>query len=125
MKTQRVLPAKIVSHAEGMGVPSTDLVRQRAKEIATINGRSIYNDNDWHQAKIELHGNAAASGEDGEEMVESFSERDMIPGTLGRHTENSALEDSGNVVEELVSEGMDEAVHDQMLEARKMEDVSE
>jgi hypothetical protein len=121
MKAQRVLPAKIVSHAEGMGVPTSDLVRQRAREIAKIGGRKIYNDNDWEQAKIELHGNAASFSEDGDEMMESFSERDMIPGSLGHHTENSALEDAGNIVEELVSEGMDEAVHDQMLEASKLE----
>jgi hypothetical protein len=125
MKTNRVLPAKIVSHTEGLGVPNTDLVRQRAKEIAMINGRGIYNDADWRQAKLELHGSATPCGEDGDEMQESFSERDMIPGSLGRHTENSALEDAGNVIEELVSEGMDEAVHDQMLQASKMEDRRE
>lgn len=122
MKTVRVLPAKIVSHAEGIGVPNADLVRQRAKEIAKINGRAVYNDNDWQQAKIELHGHAADSSEDDDEMTESFSERDMIPGSLGHHTENSALEDAGNVIEELVSEGMDEAVHDRMLEASKLEE---
>ncbi len=110
MKTKRVLPAKIANHAEGMGVPNTDLVRQRAREIAKIiNGHTVYNDSDWQQAKLELHGSAVSSGEDGDEAVESFSERDMIPGMLGRHVENTALEDAGNVVEELVSEGMDEA----------------
>ena len=124
MKTKRVLPAKIVSHAEGMGVPSTDLARQRAKEIARINGRGIYNDNDWQEAKLELHGHAAA-GEDGDEMIETFSERDMVPGSVGRHIENAALEDAGNVIEELVTEGMDEAVHDRMLEASRMEDGAE
>lgn len=125
MKTKRVLPAKIANHADGMGVPNTDLVRQRAKEIARINGRGIYNEADWEQAKLELHGSALPHGEDGEEMIESFSERDMIPGSLGHHTENSALEDAGNIVEELVSEGLDEAVHDQMLEASKLEDGAE
>lgn len=122
MKIKRVLPAKIANHADGMGVPNTDLVRQRAREIAKINGHTVYNDADWQQAKLELHGSAATPGEDGEEAVESFSERDMIPGMLGRHVENAALEDAGNIVEELVSEGMDEAVHDQMLEASKLED---
>ncbi|HWB59735.1 MAG TPA: hypothetical protein VG733_09590 [Chthoniobacteraceae bacterium] len=125
MKTKRVLPAKIANHAEGMGVPNTDLVRQRAKEIARINGRSVYSDADWQQAKLELHGSATPPGDDGDEMLESFSERDMVPGILGRHTENTALEDAGNVIEELVSEGLDEAVHDQMLEASKIEDRAE
>ena len=125
MKTKRVLPAKIANHADGMGVPNTDLVRQRAKELAEINGRAAYTDADWDQAKLELHGNPIPAGEDGEEMAESFSERDMVPGTLGRHVENTALEDAGNVVEELVIEGMDEAVHDQMLEASRQEERGE
>ena len=125
MKMNHVPTAKIISHDEGMGLPTTDLVRQRAVEIAKIDGRNAYNDKDWEQAKLELHGSIIPLNEDEEEISESFSERDMVPGSLGHHTENSALEDAGNVVEELVSEGMEEAVHDQMLEASKLEDGRE
>jgi hypothetical protein len=122
MKMNHVPSAKIISHDEGMGVPSTDMVRQRALEIAQIDGRSASNEKDWQQAKIELHGDVVPTGDDDGEMMDSFSERDMVMGSMGHHTENSALEDSGNIVEELVSEGMEEAVHDQMLEASKLED---
>lgn len=125
MKMNRIPTAKIISHDEGMGVPTTDLVRRRAEEIAKIDGRNSYNDKDWEQAKLELHGSTAPLSEDDEEMRESFSERDMVPGSVGHHTENSALEDDGNIVEELVSEGMEEAVHDQMLEASRLEDGRE
>jgi hypothetical protein len=122
MKMNHVPSAKIISHDEGMGVPTADLVRQRALEIAQIDGRSASNEKDWVQAKLELHGNVVPDEDDESEMLESFSERDMVVGSTGHHTENSALEDSGNIVEELVSEGMEEAVHDQMLEASKLED---
>src|ERR1700677_1701795 len=125
MKMNHVPTAKIISHDEGMGLPTTDLVRQRAVEIAKIDGRNAYKHKDWEEAKLELHGSIIPLNEDEEEISESFSERDMVPGSLGHHTENSALEDAGNVVEELVSEGMEEAVHDQMLEASKLEDGRE
>ena len=124
MKNNRALQAKIVRHAEGLGVPTPELVRQRAIEIARIDGRNSFNEQDWQQAKIELHGgNLGASGEDGDEMEQSVSERDMVAGSLGHHTQNQGMEDNENVVEELVAEGMDEAVHDRMLEARKLEDA--
>ena len=101
-------------------MPTADLVRQRAVEIAQIDGRNTFNDQDWQQAKMELHGgNLDASIDDENEMMQSVSERDMVAGSLGHHTENQPLEDDGNVVEELVGEGMDEAVHDRMLEASK------
>lgn len=118
---KRGLQAKIVSHSEGLGVPTSDLVRQRAHEIAKIAGRNVFNEQDWQQAKIELHGNAAMPESDDDEMLESVSERDMIAGSIGHHVENSPLEDDGNIVEELVAEGMDEAVHDQMFEASKLD----
>jgi hypothetical protein len=37
---------------------------------------------------------------------------------MGRHVENVGLDDQENMIEELVAEGMDEAVHEQMLAAR-------
>jgi hypothetical protein len=120
---ERRLQAKIVRHSEGLGVPTTDLVRQRAMEIAKINGRNAFTEQDWQQAKIELHGGNLPPTENGdEEMAESVSGRDMVAGSVGHHTENVALEDDINVGEELVNEGMDEAVHDQMLEASRNEE---
>ena len=124
MKTKRTLQAKIVRHSEGLGVPTPDLVRQRADEIAKIDGRSVSNEQDWQQAKIELHGgNFAGALDDEDEMAQSVSERDMIAGSLGHHTENQGMEDDTNVGEELVCEGMEEAVHDRMLEASKLEET--
>ena len=55
-------------------------------------------------------------------MVALVSERDMLVTDLGHHVENIGMEDSDNVAEELIAEGMDEAVHEQMLAARREED---
>ena len=125
MKMNRTLQAKIVRHAEGLGVPTADLVRQRAFEIAQIDGRSAFNDQDWNQAKIELHGNGISSDDDGEDEMKLAAAHDMVPGSMGHHTLNQPPDDAQNIVEELVSEGMDEAVHDQMLEASKLEKTRE
>ncbi|MGB8352384.1 MAG: hypothetical protein WCD79_00695 [Chthoniobacteraceae bacterium] len=122
MKTHRTVQAKIVRHAEGLGVPTADLVRQRAFEIARIDGRHAFNDQDWNQAKVELHGSGVPDGDDGEDEMQFASVHDMVPGSMGHHTLNQPPYDAQNIVAELVSEGMDEAVHDQMLEASKLED---
>ncbi len=120
MKISRTIRAKIVQHAEGMGLPHTDLVRKRAAEIAQIDGRKVAGEEDWRQAKIELHGGHSMQLDDGDDqMIGTATERE-IPGTLGHHAENIGMEDAENVAEELVAEGMDEAVHEQMLEASKM-----
>lgn len=118
MSSLKPTPAKIIQHSEGLGVPSTELVRQRARELARINGREEFNDDDWREAKRELHGGHEPNDTNGEmDMATAVSEHDMVACSLGRHVEN-VLDDQENMVEELVAEGMDEAVHEQMLAAR-------
>ena len=120
MNTIRPPYAKILVHANGLGVPSPEMVRQRARELAQIDGRAEYNELDWQRAKQELHGGHPASWDDEEDRMEqSISERDMTATDNGHHTENLRGGED-NVVEELVAEGMDEAVHDRMLEAARM-----
>lgn len=114
-----------MNHAEGMGLPSTDLVRQRAQELARIAGRHESNEYDWQQAKQELHGGHSLHLDDGDDqMIGAATERE-IPGTLGHHVENVMPEDNENLGEELVAEGMDEAEHEQMLAAARLEPMEE
>jgi hypothetical protein len=123
MNTSRPPYAKILVHTVGLGVPSTELVRQRARELARIDGRAEHNEQDWQRAKAELHGGHPHSWDDEEDrMPESVSERDMTATDRGHHVENM-LDGDDNMPEELVAEGMDEAVHDRMLEASRMTDA--
>lgn len=123
MSPMRPNSAKIIQHSEGMGAPSADTVRRRAQEIAKINGHEEFSDEDWREAKRELHGGHELSDTNGEmEMSAMVSEHDMVMGSVGHHTENMFPEDNVNVVEELIAEGMDEAVHEQMLAARMEEE---
>ena len=126
MSTHHPPSAKIMQHAEGLGAPNSDQVRRRAEELAFIAGRDEFSDEDWREAKRELHGGHGHSiSEDEAEMVTLISERDMVVTDLGHHVQNIGMEDADNVVEELIAEGMDEAVHEQMLAARREEDDGE
>jgi hypothetical protein len=114
--------AKIIHHSEGLGAPTADTVRQRARELARINGHEEFNDDDWREAKRELHGGHEPNDTNGDmDMTAAVSEHDMVACSMGRHVENVGLEDRENVVEELIAEGMDEAVHEQMLASRREE----
>jgi hypothetical protein len=119
MKASRPLRGKILNHDGGLGAPSPDLIQQRADELARINGRTRHNEEDWRQAKIELHGGGHGDSwnDDDGEMVESAA--DFYVGSRGHRAERVLPEDADNIVEELIVEGMDEAEHEQMLEAAR------
>jgi hypothetical protein len=114
--------ARIIIHDEGAGVPSPDVVTQRARELAVIAGRAAndYTDEDIRQAKLEL---VQEPEPDDEEMEEEALPFEPGSGDVlgGRETqaENFGADDETGVGEELIREGMDEALHDEMLEARK------
>lgn len=119
----RPTSAKIIQHAEGLGTPNSDTVRMRAREIAMIKGHAEFTEEDWREAKRELHGGHEMNDTNGDrDMSAMVSEHDMVIGSMGRHAENMLPEDNENVLEELVAEGMDEAIHEQMLASRQ-EDV--
>ena len=118
--------AKIMQHAEGLGAVSADEVRRRAAELAFIAGHSEPTDADWSEAKRELHGgHGHTNSEDEAEMVCLVSEHDMVVTDLGHHVANHGPETEDNLGEELVAEGMDEAVHEQMLAARREDEIAD
>jgi len=114
--------AHILIHDEGVGVPSPDIIEKRARELAIISGRaaSDYTEEDFRQAKLELMQEPIP---DDEEMKEKALPFEPGSGDVlgGRETqaENFSGQDESTVAEELIQEGMDEALHDEMLEARK------
>lgn len=104
-------------------------VRRRAKELAEIEGWAEPTEEHWRQAKRELHGgHEFENGSDEHDMQLLVSEHDFVSADPGSHTAR-LIEGDDHVVEELVAEGMDEALHEQMLEAcreqRKEEEEEE
>jgi len=61
--------ARIIIHDAGAGLPSLDVMEQRAQELAVIGGRaaSHYTDEDFRQAKLELTPEAEPDDEEMEE----------------------------------------------------------
>jgi hypothetical protein len=115
---------KINLHGDGLGVPSPETVEKRAREIAMIDERDPdqFTEADWRQAKNELIGlEAPHAPEVDEEVEDELSERDEIPGASGHRAPKNGFDEDENVGEELVSGGIEEAAHDQMVEARREE----
>jgi hypothetical protein len=120
MKPPRPNPGKILQHGNGLGVPTMEDVRKRARELAEIDGWADPTEEHWKQAKRELHGgHDFDNGSDEHDMQLLVSEHDFVSADPGRHTARVTSEDDEHVVEELIAEGMDEALHEQMLESRR------
>lgn len=101
-------------------MPCAATVRQRARELAEIDGRDEFNEGDWGAAKRELHGGHEQNDTNGEMNMETMvSGHDMVTSSLGHHATKIGFDDQENMAEELIAEGMDEAVHEQMLAARQ------
>jgi len=118
-------PGKISLHGNGMGVPSPEDIERRAREIAMIDERNPdeFTDADWTQAREELMG--AENHEPPEETpdnAEVTEEWEVVAGSKGHRAPRSGTEDDEETVgEHLVTDGLEEAAHDQMLEARREE----
>jgi hypothetical protein len=105
-----------------LGVPTPEMVEQRAREIARINERNAdqFTYADWEQARAELTGTqSSGSPDDQAEIAASLSERDSLPGESGRETPRVTPKDEALIDERLASRGVEEAAHDQMVEATK------
>ena len=112
---------KITVHGNGLGAPSPDLVKQRAREIAMIDERNPdeFTEGDWQQAHRELLGQVPETApEEDERTAEVVDEWDVVLGDTGHHAPRAADGEDKNLGEQLVDDGINEATHDQMLEAR-------
>ncbi len=119
MSTPR-LSAKIINHSHGQGATSLEDIQQRASELARIDGRPAdeFTDADLENARRELTGGHFEE-EDAETDCFVLSS-DRIAGSTGHHVPNQSCDESENAVAELIMEGMEEAEHEQMLEASNL-----
>ena len=126
MKIDPPEDAALIINSTGVGTVTDKMVRERAVELAVIDGRTAQevSTSDWEQAKRELTGGTDL--DPNEALLESApeSERwDPLPGSTGRVVPVTSIDgedDEGrSVSERLVEEGVLEAEHDQMVEAAK------
>jgi hypothetical protein len=124
MKTNPLKEGALTENSAGIGTVTRKIVRERAIELAAINGRSAHeaSKSDWEQAKQELTGNSDMDSK--EAVLESAleSERwDPVHGSTGHKVPVAPGEDedeegrSDN--ERLVDEGTGEAELDQRRQA--------
>jgi len=116
---------KISLHGNGMGVPSPEDIERRAREIARIDERDPdeFTDADWAQARKEMLGaEHPTPPEETKQNAEMTEEWEVNAPTRGHRAARAGVdEDEETVGENLVNGGVEEATHDQMLEARRVE----
>jgi hypothetical protein len=122
MKPLEVAHGKMIWHSKGLGTVTREMVVQRAREIAIINGHvpNHYTRDDFFEAKRELVGDDAPEFDDNEfEAVNALTTWDEDPGTSGHEVDRTEPSDEQVVDDELIHEGLDEAEHDTMVEGAK------
>ncbi|MCE0482815.1 MAG: hypothetical protein LV479_01090 [Methylacidiphilales bacterium] len=126
MKIDPPEDAALIINSAGVGTVTDKMVRERAVELAVIDGRTAQevSTSDREQAKRELTG--GSDQDPNEALLESTpeSERwDPLPGSTGHVAPVTSIDDEDDegrsVSERLVEEGVLEAEHDQMVQAAK------
>ena len=126
MKIDPEKKAAIMINAAGVGTVTRKMVRERATELALINGRPAHDVSaaDWAQAKRELTGEPDMDPE--ELILESVPESERwhpLPGSTGHTVPVTSIDgeddDGRSLGEKLVDEGVQEAEQDQMRQAAR------
>src|SRR3954471_22086986 len=116
---------KISVHGNGLGAPSPEQVEARAREIALIDERDPeeFTDTDWNQARRELLGEIDAQPpEQDDNNIKMEKEWEVTPDDHGHRVPRPGVDENEETIgEHLVADGIEEASHDQMVEARREE----
>jgi hypothetical protein len=116
---------KISLHGNGLGVPSPEMVERRAREIALIDERDPeeFTEADWNQARKELLGaEHPIPPEETKQNADLTEEWAVVAPSKGHRVPRPGVDEEEETLgEHLVEDGVEEAAHDQMLEARREE----
>jgi hypothetical protein len=126
MNTNPLKQGALTENSAGLGTVTRQLVRERAVELAVINGRAAADvaKADWEQAKRELTGQPDQDPKTAALESAPESERwDPVPGSTGHKVPAAPSadedEEGRSDQERLVEEGMAGAEHDQMRQASR------
>jgi hypothetical protein len=123
--SHHVPSGKILIHDQGVGPTDGTDIDRRAHELALIEGRTHANQDDRAQAEKELAGEGLPPiGDEGESTMDSLSRDPSDPPVhRGRQVPDYDGSEEEKTTERLVTEGVEEAQHDQMLAARRRRDA--
>ncbi len=122
MNTKPLHEGTIMIHGNGVGTISYEMIRNRASELAVIDGRAAEEASqaDWDEAEQELTSGAEPASL---ESVPESERWNPIPGTAGHEAavefDDNEDEDGRSVEERLVQAGVAEADHEQKLAAAR------
>jgi hypothetical protein len=126
MKTNPLKEGTLTENSAGLGTVTRKMVRERAVELAVINGRSKQGVSkpDWEQAKRELTGEPDADPKEAALESAPESERwDPIPGSTGSKVAVAPGEDEDEEGrsddQRLVEEGVEGAEQEQMRQGAR------
>jgi hypothetical protein len=123
MKKNEIDQGKILNHGHAVGVSDDVALRERARELAVISGRTASEvlDSDMEQARREM------TGEEGlvpsATAAENLTEDDRwnpVADSSGHKTPNLSASDEQTAAQSLVEEGVEEAEQDQMIQAARL-----
>lgn len=124
MKTNPLKEGALTWNSAGIGTVTRKMVRERAVELAVINGRSAQevSKSDWEQARRELTGEPDMDPNEAALESAPESERwDPVHGSTGHKVPVASGDDEDDEGrsdnERLLEEGIEEAEQDQMRQA--------
>src|ERR1017187_1051911 len=126
MEQNPLTKGSLTENFAGIGTVTQEMVLKRARELAIINGHSPnqVSKSEFAQAKRELTGGVDIGPKQAALEAAPESERwDPLPGSTGHKAPENSDEDEDSEGRsesaQLVEEGVNEAEHDQMLQAAK------
>ena len=126
MKTNPLKEGALTENSAGIGTVTRKMVRERAVELAVINGRSArdVSKSDWEQARRELTGDSDTDPNEAALESAPESERwDPVPGSTGHKVPVASSDDEDDEGrsdnERLVDEGIAGAEQDQTRQASR------
>jgi hypothetical protein len=111
---------RITQHGTGLGTVTPEVVQRRAREIALSDGRAgnEVTSGDWEQARRELLGVAnPPTVESDLDEADSTSAWDPAPPSIGHRADTQEVDDEQTMAEQLTHEGVEEADHDERVQA--------
>jgi hypothetical protein len=132
MKIEPQNEGAIIIHSSAVGTVTRKMVRERAVELAMIDGRSAQevSKSDWDVAKRELTGGADLDPQQMALESAPESERwDPLPGSTGHEIPVTSIDgeddDGKSLGEKLIDEGTREADHDQRLKSARSDQAAD
>ena len=119
-RREPITHGRINQHGAGLGTVTPEMVQRRAREIALSDGRAgnEVTSADWEQGRRELLG--ASNSPNAESDIEeagSTTGWDPAPPSIGHRADTQEVDDEETMAEQLTQEGIEEADHDERVQA--------